>query len=136
MRVGSRSNKVIRHSAHRGYTAGAGATESLLIAGYVTKPMISRPARMELLAGTAASLVYDIAFGKSSESRSERNASDVGSGGTSLGSELVKPAFGSRYKHRPEWGGPCPPGYGLHHIKGRFGLRWMCVRKDKYKKYL
>jgi hypothetical protein len=136
MRVGSRSNKVIRHSAHRGYTAGAGVTESLLLAGYVTKPMISRPARMELLAGTVASLVYDIATRQSPDVRSERNASDVTSGGTSLGSELVKPAFGSRYKMRKEWGGPCPSGYGLHQIKGKFGQRWMCVRKDKYKKFL
>jgi len=90
MRVGSRANKVIRHSGRQGYKVGAGATESLLLAGYVTKPMISRPARMELLAGTAASLVYDIAYGKSPDVRSEQNASDVTSGGNTPGVYVPK----------------------------------------------
>ena len=85
IRVGSRANKVIRHSGGKVYKVGAGATESLLVAGYVTKPMISRPVRMEMLAGAAAGLVYDIAYGKSSGSSSEQNGTHVGSGGTSSG---------------------------------------------------
>lgn len=126
---------MIRHSGRQVHKVGAGATESLLVAGYVTKPMISRPARMELLAGSVAGLVYDIAT-QSSGSSSEQNGTHVGPGGTSLGPETVKPAFGSRYKMRKEWGGPCPPGYGLHQVKGKFGYNpWMCVRKDKTKKY-
>ncbi len=127
MRVGSRSNKVIRHSAHRGYTAGAGVTESLLLAGYVTKPMISRPARMELLAGTAASLVYDIAYGKSPDVRSEQNASDVTSGGTPSGRPKSYPApeFNELRKRKARGLGACEPGYVLRKINGRF----MCVKK-------
>ena len=120
MRVGSRANKVIRHSGRQGYKVGAGATESLLLAGYVTKPMISRPARMELLAGTAASLVYDIAYGKSPDVRSERNASDVTSGGT-------PPGYESPSKHYRKYGTgkprlsklSCPPGYTLVIYKGK-----------------
>jgi hypothetical protein len=128
MRVGSRANKVIRHSGRQGYKVGAGATESILIAGYVSKPMISRPARMELLAGTAASLVYDIAYGKSPEVRSERNASDVTSGGTSPGikipSSLRDPSKGF-YKGGKWIVNPCKPGHVPRKIRGR----WVCVKK-------
>ncbi len=132
MRVGSRSNKVIRHSAHRGYMAGAGATESLLLAGYVTKPMISRPARMELLAGTAASLVYDIAYGKSPDVSSERNATDVTSGGTPSGS--MKPMLSDAsirwqlkngYSMRATTEHACGVGYRLVKRKGKY----VCVKK-------
>jgi hypothetical protein len=84
IRVGSRANKVIRHSGRQVYKVGAGATESLLVAGYVTKPMISRPVRMELLAGAAAGLVYDIAT-QSSGSSSEQNGTHVGPGGNTPG---------------------------------------------------
>lgn len=119
MRVGSRANKVIRHSGRQGYKVGAGATESLLLAGYVTKPMISRPARMELFAGSAAALVYDIAYGKSPDVRSERNASDVASGGTSLGkkSKIPRKAFRSVRGKYPNYS--CPKGYSLMNWEGK-----------------
>ena len=90
IRVGSRANKVIRHSGRQVYKVGAGATESLLVAGYVTKPMISRPVRMEMLAGAAAGLVYDIAHGKSSGSSSERNGTHVDPGGNTPGVYVPK----------------------------------------------
>lgn len=134
--VGTRFSKVVRHYGDDAYKVGASGVDDLIVAGYITAPMISRPARMEFIGGAVAGLVYDIAYGKSPDVSSEQNATDVTSGGTSSGSELVKPAFGTRYKMRKEWGGPCPSGYGLHQIKGKFGQRWMCVRKDKYKKFL
>ena len=131
MRVGSRANKVIRHSGRQGYKVGAGATESLLLAGYVTKPMISRPARMELLAGTAASLVYDIAYGKSPDVSSERNATDVTSGGTQpkghsypvSGYRLWESDNGRGLRSGEQ--GPCKHGYALKKVRGR----WLCVKK-------
>jgi hypothetical protein len=89
IRLGSRANKVIRHSGRQVYKVGSGATESLLVAGYVTKPMISRPVRMEMLAGAAAGLVYDIAY-KSSGSSSERNGTHVGPGGNTPGVYVPK----------------------------------------------
>jgi hypothetical protein len=122
IRVGSRANKVIRHSGGKVYKVGAGATESLLVAGYVTKPMISRPARMELLAGSVAGLVYDIAYGKSPGSSSEQNGTHVGPGDTSSGNgkksmqKMVKPIY---RKGRD----PCPPGYRLRTVDGKR----MCV---------
>jgi hypothetical protein len=122
IRVGSRANKIIRHSGGKVYKVGAGATESLLVAGYVTKPMISRPVRMEMLAGAAAGLVYDIAYGKSSGSSSEQNGTHVGPGGTFSGKgkksmqKMVKPIY---RKGRD----PCPPGYRLRTVDGKR----MCV---------
>lgn len=125
MRVGSRANKVIRHSGRQGYKVGAGATESLLLAGYVTKPMISRPARMELLAGTAAALVYDIAYGKSPDVRSEQNASDVTSGGIPSRKSKNMLAPTSFRDSRGETRQSCPRGYELK----RVGKRMMCVKR-------
>ncbi len=125
MRVGSRANKVIRHSGRQGYKVGAGATESLLLAGYVSKPMISRPARMELLAGTAASLVYDIAYGKSPDVSSERNATDVTSGGTPFRKSKNMLAPTSFRDSRGETRQSCPRGYELR----RVGKRMMCVKR-------
>lgn len=90
MRVGSRANTVIRHSGSKAYQVGAGATEALVVAGYVSKPMISRPVRMELLAGGVAGLVYDIAYGKSSGSSSEQNGTHVGPGGNTPGVYVPK----------------------------------------------
>jgi hypothetical protein len=122
IRVGSRANKVIRHTGGKVYKVGAGATESLLVAGYVTKPMISRPVRMEMLAGAAAGLVYDIAYGQSSGSSSEQNGTHVGPGGISSNKgkksmqKMVKPVF---RKGRD----PCPPGYRLRTVDGKR----MCV---------
>ncbi len=124
IRVGSRANKVIRHSGTKAYQVGAGATESLLIAGYVTKPMISRPARMELLAGATAGLVYDIAYGKSSGSSSERNGTHVGPGGTKNRPDTYSiPQTG--YTKRAGTKGPCDDGYVLAKVKGK----WLCMKK-------
>ena len=78
---------------------------------------------MELLAGTAASLVYDIAYGKSPDVRSERNASDVTSGGT-------PPGYKQPSKHYRKYDGivrkskvTCPPGYTLVLVKGKLLCR-------------
>lgn len=75
----------MRHYGDDAYKVGASAVDDLIVAGYITAPMVSRPARMEFIGGAVAGLVYDIAYGKSPEPRSERNASKVGSGGTSSG---------------------------------------------------
>jgi hypothetical protein len=123
IRVGSRANKVIRHTGGKAYKVGAGATESLLVAGYVTKPMISRPVRMEMLAGAAAGLVYDIAYGKSSGSSSEQNGTHVGPGG--IPSSYRKPdqhyrklVDGTKMKKIT-----CPPDYELVEWKGKLFCR-------------
>jgi hypothetical protein len=134
MRVGSRANTAIRHTGSQGYKVGAGVTESLLVAGYVTKPMISRPARMELLAGTVASLVYDIAYSKSPDVSSERNATDVTSGGTlpTLEKQILdKWSYkgGPRPFKQPTGKYPnfrCAKGYKLMQYNGKA----LCVRRD------
>lgn len=131
IRVSSRANKVIRHTGGRVYKVGAGATQSLLIAGYVTKPMISRPARIELVAGGVASLVYDIAYGKSSGSRSEGNASKVGSVGNTPG--VYAPKIGHTIRGGKIVGHHCSKGYHprVHrHVNGDISL--VCV-PNKYK---
>ena len=131
MRVGSRANTAIRHTGSQGYKVGAGVTESLLVAGYVTKPMISRPARMELLAGTVASLVYDIAYSKSPDVSSERNATDVTSGGTPSGKKPTNEAqkrisaMISREGFSATEPKICGKGYRLVKHTGR----WTCVRE-------
>jgi hypothetical protein len=131
MRVGSRANTAIRHTGSQGYKVGAGVTESLLVAGYVTKPMISRPARMELLAGTVASLVYDIAYSKSPDVSSERNATDVTSGDTLSGKvtgyELTDKQVRRLLDPNPRYDyNPCVKGYVPRKHKGR----WICVKKS------
>jgi hypothetical protein len=132
IRVGSRANKIIRHSGGKVYKVGAGATESLLVAGYVTKPMISRPVRMEMLAGAVAGLVYDIAYKQSSGSSSEQNGTHVGPGGISSGNKQdsrfsykVKNQY-DRAKYRDGLRGPCKKGYVLHRATN--GV-WYCVKK-------
>jgi hypothetical protein len=128
IRVGSRANKIIRHSGGKVYKVGAAGTESLLVAGYVTKPMISRPVRMEMLAGSAAGLVYDIAYGQSSGSSSEQNGTHVGPAGTSS-RDMVEPNFNKArnvtYGNRRSMF--CPEGYELRKVN----KKWMCVRIRK-----
>ncbi len=85
---------------------------------------------MELLAGTAASLVYDIAYGKSPDVRSEQNASDVTSGGTSSGKNGSYPLSKKQVKRlldpSPKYDyNPCRKGYVPRLINGR----WHCVKK-------
>ena len=129
-RVASRANKVIRHSSTRVYQVGAGTVESLTIAGYVSKPMISRPVRMEIIAGGVAGMVYDIAYGKSSGSSSERNGTHVGPGGTSSGKTGSYPLSKKQVKRlldpSPKYDyNPCRKGYVPRKINGR----WHCVKK-------
>ncbi len=127
IRVGSRANKIIRHSGGKVYKVGAGATESLLIAGYVTKPMISRPARMELLAGSVAGLVYDIAYGESPGSSSEQNGTHVGPGDTTPGEmyPLPKDSKGILSRTGRVLHNPCAKGYIPRRVNGKL----MCVKK-------
>ena len=83
---------------------------------------------MELLAGTAASLVYDIAYGKSPDVSSEQNATDVTSGGTPS-RDMVEPNFNKprnvSYGDRRSMF--CPKGYELRKVN----KKWMCVRIRK-----
>ena len=109
LRMSSRANKIIRHSGSKGYQVGAGAVESLTIAGYVSKPMISRPVRMELLAGGVAGLVYDIAYGKSSGSSSEQNGTHVGPGGNTPG--VYVPKSGHEVRNGKITKHVCKPGF-------------------------
>ena len=100
-----------------------GVADDVITAGYVAAPMISSPARKELIAGGVAGLVYDL-FSQSSGSSSEQNGTHVGPGGTLLGNKaglkssrkMVKPLF---RKGRD----PCPPGYRLKTVNGKR----MCV---------
>ena len=131
-RVASRANKVIRHSSTRVYQVGAGTVESLTIAGYVSKPMISRPVRMEIIAGGVAGMVYDIAYGKSSGSSSERNGTHVGPGGTTSVEPTMSQndiryfvkayGFGSKELSKQA----CPKGHKLTNVGGRY----ICVPND------
>ena len=94
--VGTRFGKVVRHYGDDAYKVGASGVDDLIVAGYITAPMISRPARMEFIGGAVAGLVYDIAYGKSPDVRSERNASDVTSGGNTPGVYVPKTGHETR----------------------------------------
>ena len=129
--VGTRFGKVVRHYGDDAYKVGASGVDDLIVAGYITAPMISRPARMEFIGGAVAGLVYDIAYGKSPDVSSERNATDVTSGDTLTGKvtgyeltdkqvrRLLSP--NSRYDYNP-----CVKGYVPRRHKGR----WICVKKS------
>ena len=118
--VVTRSNRLIRNSSSM---AKVGAGESVMIAGYVSRPMISKPATKELLGGAFAGLAYDF-ITQSSGSSSEQNGTHVGPGGivfeeTAGGKsakKMVKPVF---RKGRES----CPPGYRLRTVNGKR----MCV---------
>ena len=122
--VGTRFGKVVRHYGDDAYKVGASGVDDLIVAGYITAPMISRPARMEFIGGAVAGLVYDIATRKSPDVRSERNASDVTSGGTPPGYKLPNKHY-SKDVRGPTKGTvrlkklTCPPGYELVQIKGK-----------------
>ena len=117
--VGSRFGKVVRNYGDDTYKVGASAVDDLIVAGYISAPMVSRPARMEFIGGAVAGLVYDIAYGKSPDVRSERNASDVASGGTSSGkkSKIPRNAFRSVRGKYPNFS--CPKGYTLMNWEGK-----------------
>ena len=130
--VVTRGGKVVRHYGDDAYKVGASAVDDLIVAGYITAPMVSRPARMEFIGGAVAGLVYDIATRKSPDVSSERNATDVTSGGTSSGKRLdsrfsykVKNQY-DRAKYRDGLRGPCKKGYVLHRATN--GV-WHCVKK-------
>lgn len=86
---------------------------------------------MEMLAGAAAGLVYDIAYGKSPGSSSEQNGTHVGPGGT-VPREVpviytrINRSFGGMKKG--DYISQCPPGYELHRKKDG---KLVCRRKKK-----
>ena len=130
--VGTRFGKVVRHYGDDAYKVGASGVDDLIVAGYITAPMISRPARMEFIGGAVAGLVYDIAHSESPDVRSEQNASDVTSGGTPL--RKPKGSYRLSDKRVKSWlrtydtfqeTNPCRKGYFPKKINGR----WHCVRK-------
>ena len=123
--VGTRFGKVVRHYGDDAYKVGASGVDDLIVAGYITAPMISRPARMEFIGGAVAGLVYDIAHSKSPDVRSERNASDVTSGGTPSRKSKNMLAPTSFRDSRGETRQSCPRGYELR----RVGKRMMCVKR-------
>lgn len=133
IRVGSRANKMVKYSGRRGYQVGASAVDDIMMAGYVTAPMVSRPVRMELVAGGVASVVYDIAY-KSSGSSSERNGTHVGPGDTSSGKKAKGPESYGNLSYKPGFRtgrrGPCDPGYLL---QKKSNGSWACVRLDKHR---
>lgn len=114
------------------YRAGAVTYDEIIAAGYILAPMVSKPARIEIVGGIVAGYVYDIATRQSPDVRSEQNASDVTSGGTSSGKKLdsrfsykVKNQY-DRAKYRDGLRGPCKKGYVLHRATN--GV-WHCVKK-------
>ena len=120
-KVATRANRVIRGSTDM---AKVGAGDSVIIAGYVSRPMISKPVAREFVGGALAGFAYDLAT-QSSGSRSERNGPNVGPGGTGPaglgskgGSKMVKPV----YRRGRD---PCPPGYRLRTVNGKR----MCVMR-------
>ena len=128
----SRFGKVVRNYGDDVYKVGASFTDDLIVAGYITAPMVSRPVRMEIIGGAIAGLVYDIAYGKSPDVRSERNASDVTSGGTSSGEKPMLSDSTIRwmlqnqpYSRDAITEHACGVGYRLVKRKGKF----VCVKK-------
>ena len=121
--VGTRFGKVVRHYGDDAYKVGASAVDDLIVAGYISAPMISRPARMEFIGGAVAGLVYDIAHSKSPDVRSEQNASDVTSGGTPSGYKKPRRQFGKHNGKVVETRIYCSPGFELVKYKGKFYCR-------------
>lgn len=118
----SRGSRVLGSISDDVYKVGASAFDDIITAGYIFAPLVSKPARRELIGGLAAGIVYDIAYGKSSGSSSEQNGTYVGPGGISSNKgkksmqKMVKPIY---RKGRD----PCPPGYRLRTVDGKR----MCV---------
>ena len=129
--VGTRFGKVVRHYGDDTYKVGASAVDDLIVAGYISAPMVSRPARMEFIGGAVAGLVYDIAYGKSPDVSSEQNATDVTSGGTPSRKpkDMVEPNFDKprNVSHGNRRSMFCPAGYELRKVN----KKWMCVRIRK-----
>lgn len=74
---------------HSSTVAKVGAKDSIVIAGYVARPMISKNATKELVGGAVAGYAYDLVT-QSSGSSSERNGTHVGPGGNTPGVYVPK----------------------------------------------
>ena len=130
VQVGKRGGRVGKQYLDDVYKVGASATDDLIVAGYITAPMISRPARYEFIGGIAAGLVYDIATESSDVGRASEGT--VASGGTS--SKVMKPMLSDAsirwqlkngYSMRATTEHACGVGYKLEKVRGR----WLCVKK-------
>lgn len=122
-KVATRANRVIRGSTDM---AKVGAGDSVIIAGYVSRPMISKPVAREFVGGALAGFAYDLVT-QSSGSRSERNGPNVGPGGTFSGRKmypLPKDSKGILSRTGRVLHNPCAKGYTPRRIKGRL----MCVK--------
>ena len=105
------------------YRAGAVTYDEIIAAGYIMAPMVSKPARIEVAGGIVAGYVYDYATRQSPDVRSERNASDVTSGGTPSGYKKPRRQFGKRNGKVVETRIYCSPGFELVKYKGKFYCR-------------
>ena len=115
----SRGGRVLGSIGDDAYKVGASAYDDIITAGYILAPMVSKPARRELIGGIAAGFVYDIAYGQSSGSSSEQNGTHVGPGGKPSG-------YKQPSKHYRKYDGKvrksklsCPEGYTLVLVKGK-----------------
>ena len=112
------------------YRAGAVTYDEIIAAGYIMAPMVSKPARIEIIGGIVAGYVYDLATRQSPDVSSERNATDVTSGGTSSGKKQTNVAqkrisdMISREGFSTTERKICGKGYSLVKRRGR----WTCVR--------
>jgi hypothetical protein len=124
----SRGGRVLGSIGDDVYKVGASAYDDIITAGYIFAPLVSKPARRELIGGVAAGFVYDIAYGQSSGSSSEQNGTHVGPGGT-RSRDMVEPNFNKArnvtYDNRRSMF--CPEGYELRKVN----KKWMCVRIRK-----
>ena len=110
VKVGSRANKVIKYGGDDAVKVVT-KTDQVMVAGYVTAPMVSAPVRRELVGGVVAGFAYDLATKQSPDVRSERNASDVASGGTPSRKSKNMLAPTSFRDSRGETRQSCPRGY-------------------------
>ena len=106
----------------------------------IYRPLTSGPRRNTVPTGyvftgkSVAQVGVIAANGKSPDVRSERNASDVTSGGTSSGKKTKGPVSYGDLTFKPGYKtgrrGPCDPGYLL---QKKSNGRWACVRLDKHR---
>ena len=114
------------------YRVGAVTYDEIIAAGYILAPMVSKPARIEIIGGIVAGYVYDLATRQSPDSRSERNASDVGSGGNRpqtmkpmLSDSSIRWNLKNGYSMHATTEHACGLGYRLVKRKGKY----VCVKK-------
>ena len=130
VKVGSRANKVIKYGGDDAVKVVT-KTDQVMVAGYVTAPMVSAPVRRELVGGVVAGFAYDIAT-QSPGSRSERNASKVGSGGNTPGQKRpmlsdasIRWNLKNGYSMHATTEHACGLGYRLVKRKGKY----VCVKR-------